>query len=89
MQKCKKNAAISLRTRAFDSREFPIAWFLFSDSRSPQAENPMRVCPDLSDSVFTLAFFFSRREVGCGGKMNALRGLAPLLRALRSGLASF
>ena len=49
----------------------------------------MRVCPDLSDSVFTLAFFFSRREVGCGGKMNALRGLAPLLRALRSGLASF
>ena len=41
----------------------------------------MRVCPDLSDSVFTLAFFFSRREVGCGGKMNALRALAPF-RAL-------
>ena len=38
-------------SRTFDSREFPIAWFLFSDSRSPQAVNPIRVCPDLSNSA--------------------------------------
>ena len=36
----------------------------------------MRVCPDLSDFVFTLSFFFSRREAGCGGKMNDLLALA-------------
>ena len=36
----------------------------------------MRVCPDLSDFVFTLSFIFSRREAGCGGKVN---DFCPLL----------
>ena len=38
--------------------------------RSPQAVNPIRVCPDLSNSGFALSFLFSRREAGCGGKVN-------------------
>ena len=42
---------VSLLSRTFDSREFPNSWFLFSDSRSPQAINPIRVCPDLSNSA--------------------------------------
>ena len=45
----------------------------------------MRVCPDLSDFVFTLSFFFSRREAGCGGKMNDPLALA-LFRALLGSL---
>ena len=74
-------SAVSLLSRTFDSREFPIAWFLFSDSRSPQAVNPIRVCPDLSNSGFALSFLFSRREAGCGGKMNDLH--APFFALAR------
>ena len=74
-------SAVLLLSRAFDSRGFPISWFLVSDSRSPQAVNPIRVCPDLSNSGVALSFLFSRREAGCGGKMNDL--LAPFFALAR------
>ena len=48
-------SAVWLPAQTFAYREFPIAFFLSSDSRRPRAAKPMRVCPDFSGAYNTSA----------------------------------
>lgn len=45
-------SAVWLPAQTFAYREFPIAFFLSSDSRHPRAAKPMRVCPDFSGAWY-------------------------------------